>query len=327
MTDSQLIPIEQVTPAELFGSSETAMGVLVTGIEREARQLADGLDAETEEGRKELASIAYKVSRSKTTIDDAGKTFAAELKAQVKVIDARRKEARDALDALRDKIRGPVNEWEQKERERIETHTGAIEGLRGMGNEAAEMWQDADMDQLTGLKKRAEAIDPSTFEEFEENAADTRLATLAKIDTAIRKREQFDAEQAELERLRKAEAERKQKEHDERIAREAVEAEQRKAEEALRKEREARERAEVQKQEAEKRAQEAKKRAEEEQRRKAEEEAAEQQRRERNTRHKAQVHNEAIEALAEISGVGTVTARKILDRIKAGKIPHVEVRY
>lgn len=83
-------------------------------------------DASTEKGRKEIASLAYKVSRSKTAIDDAGKTLVADIKARASKIDAARKKARDTLDALRDEVRAPLTEWEA-EQARIEREKAEAE--------------------------------------------------------------------------------------------------------------------------------------------------------------------------------------------------------
>lgn len=69
--------------------------------------------------RKSINSDAAKISRMKTKIDDRGKIIVAEWKTQSKVIDARRKLARDRLDALRDLVREPVAKWEKQEAERL----------------------------------------------------------------------------------------------------------------------------------------------------------------------------------------------------------------
>ncbi len=58
-------------------------------------------DVTTKRGREEIASFAYKLARSKTFIDDAGKTLVAEMKEIPKKIDASRKHVRDTLDLWR----------------------------------------------------------------------------------------------------------------------------------------------------------------------------------------------------------------------------------
>ena len=338
MTDTQLIPLENVSANELFGVKSEAMTGLVVSIKKEAKTLVKDLDISKSKDRKELASVAYKVARSKTTIDDAGKEFAAKLKAQVKVIDGRRREARDQLDALRDEIRGPLDRWEENEQARIDGLTDAIADMRSIGNATMEKQLEYSVTFMEENRQRVEAVDPSEFAEFEENCSETRLATLAKIDTAIAMAKQREAEQAELERLRKEKADREAKEAEERrqreqaereeeIRREAAEKVAREKEEELRKEREAREQAERDRQAADERAERAKQEAEEQQRREAEAKAEEERKRLRNTQHKGNVNREAAHAIEKIANCSTVTAKKIVKAIVEGKIPNVTINY
>ncbi len=338
--NTALIPLESVTAQDLFaGETDGKIIELVQNIEAEARKLAEGLDVNNKEDREEIASVAYKVARSKTTIDDAGRDLVAGMKAQVKVIDNRRKYARDTLDEVKAIIRGPLNDWKEAEKDRIQSHTDAITALRGMGNEAVELWQSCEsIDELLTLREKIEGVDPSTFEEFTENAEETRLAALGKVNTAIAKREDYDRDQAELARLRKEDeerqareaeerAEQERKEREEQIAREAKEQAAREAEEAAaERERELKAEAEA----AEQRAREAEQKA---QREREEREAAERreqeekERRERNTRHRSKLNNEAKAAIVAASGVDEKIAKKIVTAIAKGEIDHVSIEY
>jgi septal ring factor EnvC (AmiA/AmiB activator) len=335
---TNLIPLENVTANELFSADDKSMTALLAGIEREARSLVKDMDVTKEEDRKEIASVAYKVARSKTTIDDAGKDFAADLKKQAKVIDTRRKEARDALDDLKFSIREDLDEWETKEQKRIDKHTEAIEIMRKTGNEAMELFMDLTLDQIKDSRVVIEAMDPAKFEEFSERAEETRLAALAKIDTAIQKREQYDKDQADLERMRKEQAEREEQDRMERLAQQQKEAEEKaaaEAEEKARKEEQEkaaeRERQLIaEKEEAERKQREAEEKAEEERlEREAEErrEREEQEKRERNTRHKGQCNTAAVEALVETCNLSTEDGRKVITAIAKGQIPRVTIGY
>lgn len=336
IAEQQLIPLENVSANELFGVKADAMNGLVTGITKEAHNLSKGLDVEKKKDREEMASIAYKVARSKTTIDNAGKEFAAKLKQQVKVIDNRRREARDTLDALRDEIRAPLNRWEENEQARVQGHTDAITEIRQAGNDAFAAADD--LGALKALRAKVEEVNPADFEEFAENCAETRLAALAKIDTSIFQAEEIARERAELEQLRKErderisrelkeKAKREQKEREERIAQEAAEAEKRKAQEALDAERRQREEAERKQREAEEQAARAKERAEEEQRQREAAEQAEAEKRARNTRHKGECNSAAAEALIKHCKLDPTRARKVVEAIVKGKIPRVTLEY
>ena len=115
MTD--LIEAKGLDPVKLLcepGNLEE----LLRKIEKEATK--DVPDVSTATSRKEIGSIAYKVARSKTILDDVGKDFVAERKEAIKEIDAQRKKARDFLDKLKDKIRKPLDEWEAEEKRKEE---------------------------------------------------------------------------------------------------------------------------------------------------------------------------------------------------------------
>ena len=92
---------------------------IIKAIEDEVSGLV--FDVTTPRGRKDIASLAYKVSQSKTALDALGKGLVAEWKNKSKAVDDERKTVRDRLDALRDKIRQPLTEWEAEEAARIES--------------------------------------------------------------------------------------------------------------------------------------------------------------------------------------------------------------
>jgi len=72
-------------------------------------------DVSTKKGRDAIASMAYKVAKSKTALDGLGKELVAELKQIPALIDAERKRMRDTLDAWRDEVRKPVDDWEAEQ--------------------------------------------------------------------------------------------------------------------------------------------------------------------------------------------------------------------
>jgi DNA repair exonuclease SbcCD ATPase subunit len=191
-------------------------------------------DVSTRKGREAIASIAYKVARSKTALDNAGKELVAELKEVPKKIDAERKRMRDLLDVWQDEVRRPLTEWEQREKDRVERIQAQVSRLGDTdvtNMPASEIRQSID-------NLEAHVID-ARYEEFEAEAHRVKAASLATLRDALAKREQYEAEQAELERHRAEAAAREQKEREERIAREAAEAERLAAERRAQEERDA----------------------------------------------------------------------------------------
>lgn len=249
---TDLVVIEKQNAMAVFTTKEQ-LDPIIEAIEKEARSLVP--DVSTRKGRDAIASMAHKVARSKTYIDNAGKDLVAELKALPKQIDESRRIVRERLDALKDEVRRPLTEWEA-EQERIK----AEEAMNAMHAEALEM--NIRFDQELAAK-------------FE---ADHEMALLMNKD--------YDRDREEQRR----QAEQAQREHEERIKREAAEQARRDAEAkhkaeieaAARREAEEKARAELaerQRVEAEQRAAREKQEAEERARREKEEAVAAERRR------------------------------------------------
>lgn len=312
-------------------------------------------DVSTRKGREAIASIAHKVARSKTALDNIGKELVADLKEVPKKIDAERKRMRDLLDAWKDEVRRPLTEWEEAEAARVARHQGEIDKinlrLECRDLDSAEL--KANIAWLEGL-----AISEA-WQEFEAEAARAKDKALIALHEALLAREKFEAEQAELERLRAEAAAREQKEREERIAREAAEAERLAAERRAQEERDATTRREAEaKAAAERRELELKLQAEQAEREKVEAQrraeqaerdaqaraeaaaAAERQRqadeqarieretaaREADKAHKKTINNEALAALIA-GGMPEECAKQAITLIAQRKVPHISINY
>lgn len=118
---TDLVVIEKSSAMAVFTNNKQ-LDPIIEKIEKEARSLVP--DVSTKKGRDAIASMAHKVARSKTYIDNAGKDLVAELKALPKQIDESRRIVRERLDALKDEVRRPLTEWEA-EQERIKAEEAA----------------------------------------------------------------------------------------------------------------------------------------------------------------------------------------------------------
>lgn len=190
-------------------------------------------DLETKKGRDAIASRAHKVGKAKVALDDIGKELVTKLKDVPKKIDAERKRMRDLLDALKEEVRAPLTAWEQTEDDRVQCHKDAIEGIVALAIDSGE---PAESIRAAIVAVEAVAIGPE-WEEFEPEAARTKDKALTNLRDRLEAREKYDAEQAELSRLRAEAAAREQKDREERIAREAAEKAQREANERAQAER------------------------------------------------------------------------------------------
>ncbi|MDH2664770.1 hypothetical protein QDR98_02090 [Acinetobacter baumannii] len=296
-------------------------------------------DVSTKKGRDAIGSLALKISKSKTLIEKCGKELVAEQKAQIKVIDDDRISIVKKFDLLRDEILAPRDAWEKAEEDRVAKHTGAIRAIRSLYDENT-VNQEAHV--IKGYVFDIEKLEiDSTFEEFEQEAKLAKLETLEKLRTALTTREKYEAEQAELERLRQAEILRQQQEREAQIAREAAEKATREAEEKARfeAERVQREKAEAEQREArlkaekeaaELRAQHAaeaeRKRLEAEQAAKLEAERQAEEARQANQAHRKKICNEALKGLLAL-GIDEAKSKEILQAINKGLVPHVSIKF
>ncbi|ENV18777.1 coiled-coil domain-containing protein [Acinetobacter guillouiae] len=315
-------------------------------------------DVTTPKGRKEIASLAYKVAQSKSAIDAEGKKLKEQYTVVTNKIDADRKFARDELDAERDRIRQPLTDWENAEKDRVAKHEGAIEAIKNFANNNSLITANSSMIEGAIATLNDQVID-SSFEEYEEQAKLAKLETLETLRNALSETQSLEAERAELERLRQADIERQQKERDEKIAREAadkarVEAEARALADRKRAEQEKLEaeqrevRLKLEKEQAELREQQLKQQAiehekqaeidrqkaveaerlriEKEAQAKADAELKEQQAREANKAHKKKICNEALQGLVKL-GVSEELGKQILQAIHKGEVPHVSIKF
>lgn len=330
---TDLVVIEKSNAMAIFTSKEQ-LDPLLEKIETEARSLVP--DLTTKKGRDAIASMAHKVARSKTYIDNAGKDLVAELKALPKQIDESRRIVRERLDALKDEVRRPLTEWEaEQERIRVE------EAWNAMHEEALVMNKMFD-------DQRAAQIE-----------ADHEMALLMN--------DKFDRDREEQRR----QAEQAQRDHEERIKREAAEQARRDAEAkhkaeieaAARREAEEKARAELaerqrieaeqraarEKQEVEARAEREKQEAIEAEKRKAQEEAdrikreteakeaarlAEEKRiadekakREADVKHRKAVGTDIVNALTANTSISREQAIEVLKAMMDGLVPRTQINY
>ncbi len=308
-------------------------------------------DVTSKKGRDAIGSLAMKVSKSKTLIEKCGKELVAEQKAQIKLIDDDRIAIVKKFDQLRDEILAPRNAWEQAEADRLAKHNQFIASIIVMS--ATEQYENRGSEYIKQMLANIEEIViDSSLEEFEQEAKLAKFETLEKLRTALAAREKYEAEQAELERLRKEQLEREQRERDERIAKEAadkarIEAEAKALAEKQRFEREQKEQAELaerkqreaaerearlqaEKEAAELRAQQAavmeRQRIEREQAAKAEADRKAEEARLANVEHMRSINNEILNKLCEI-GLDEDQAKAVITAIARNQIPNVSIKY
>ena len=231
---SNEIAVLENTEIQLAFTSPNGIDILLEKVRKEAA--SEVPDLTTKKGRDRIASLAYKVSKTKTLVDDFGKELVSEEKKRLALIDADRKKWRDECDKLRDEIRKPLTDWEQAESDRVQRHRDAIQQLRGLAPQA----MGANSETIIGLIAQAESVTLGDhWQEFSAEAGKAKDETLTVLRLDLQRRQQYESEQAELARLREESARREQEDRDRRIAEEAAAKARADAEAAARAEREA----------------------------------------------------------------------------------------
>lgn len=213
-------------------STDHGIKSIVDNIRAQVDEKITGMvwDFTKDKDRKLVASLASKVARSKTAIDAEGKKLKEQYTVITSKIDAERKYARDMLDIERDRIRQPLTDWEDAEKERKAKHEGRILGIKILVETCSEAGSRFIKDHIDLLM----LVETNVFEDYEQEAKIAKLETLEALRSLLANREKYEAEQAELERLRIAEQAHTQAERDARIAREATEKANREAGEKAR---------------------------------------------------------------------------------------------
>ena len=344
-------------------SKDTALSVYQTegGLDPFLKHIREEInsfvpDISTKKGREAIASMAYKVAKSKTALDDIGKELVADLKELPKKIDAERKRVREILDQWKDEVRKPLTEWEMNEEKRMSDHKAAIESIRSSIVDIESADSAAIQERISKVES---VIADSSFEEYEIEAVRIKESVLLQLKSALNKRSQYENEQAELAKLRAEAAAREQKEREERIAKEAEDRALKAAEEKARADREAGEKRELElklqaekavreKLEAQQREENAKKEAvareerlkveaeerqkkaiEDEHKRQADETAkieSDRIEREKNLDHKRNINNEAVSAFKD-GGMTEDCAKMAVSLIAKRLIPHITIEY
>jgi colicin import membrane protein len=349
-----LVTIETLTPATVFVPG--GVEAVISKLEADVRGVKT--DISTDAGRKEIASLAYKVARSKTALDDMGKDLVADIKAQAGKIDADRRIIRDRLDALKDEVRKPLTDWENAEKNRVAAHEQALAAMMQLLHTPA-----AGSEDIRRYLGEMSQIAQRDWQEFAARATGTADEVRNSLNRSLADFVKREEEAVELARLRAEQVERERKEREERIAREAAEKAKAEAEakaereagEAARKAAAEQQRVEQEKAVAQARADkadadrlaaiakaerdakeaaekaerdqiaavEAEKRRQEDAARKA---AAETAAREADNKHRAKVNNAAVAALVS-GGISDDVAKSVVTMIAKRQIPAISISY
>ena len=319
-------------------------------------------DLSTEKGRKSVASLAFRVTKAKTSIDKAGKELNEDLRRQIGVVDAERRYVREKLDALADTARKPLTDWEDEQKRREDHAKSILDTIRSLGTVGIDDTSDTANDRLSELASIK--IDESELGDYffiAKKAVDAAVSNVTMHRDRLKKDEEirveYDRMKAAAEEAERAERARKEAEEAE-LARAKAEAarkadEERRIAEAARaaelkairdaEEKAAKDRAEVERahraemdrlaKEAEAKESAARAEAERLLREKASAEAAiakkaaEDAARAADIKHRGNIMRAAKEAIMTVSGIDEPAAKKIVKSIVDGMIPSISIKF
>lgn len=323
-------------PAIIY-RDDTVLPAFVAEIEAEIAALP--IDLSTTAGRAAIASLSHSISKRKTPIVDAGLSLTEGWRKQTDSVNALKKRVAAQLDALRDRARAPLTEWEAAEDKR---KTAIVSALTFFA-QAAAVPAGSTVESIDATVARVEAIQIGhEFGDSQTRAKEDQFAALAKLKEARAAIVKADAERAELEQLR---AEAQERERVAQVAEANRLAEEAERERIANAEKRAAEAAEAKaKAEADaaiaaerRKAQEAEQALADEQARQREAQAAEQRRmdaiaaeearRQADQEHRGAIMRAAKEALMEHGGISEAAAKKVVLAIVAGTIPSVTLKF
>lgn len=330
---TDLVVIEKTNALTVFKSSDQIEEILAK-VEREVMSFVP--DVSTAKGRKEIASLAYRVAQTKTYLDSLGKDLVAELKEIPKLIDGNRKTVRDRLDALKEKARQPLSDYEA-EQERIKAaeeariaaeklaaeiesaHEMALLMNKEFDRERAEASAEAERQRIAHEEEiKRQAIEQAR-QEAEAQAQRDRDAAAQREAQLIAQAEQEKANRIAVQERAEREAKEAQ-ERTERLAKEAREQAEREKQQAIElAQRKAQEEADRIKRETEQK--EAARLAEE---KRIADEAA---KRAANEAHRKAVGTDVVKGLVEHAGLTREQAIATLKALMSNSIPHTSITY
>lgn len=218
---TELAVIQTITPLAVFTDPQSADS-LIDKIREEAAKC--GTDISTEEGRESIRSMAYKIARSKTALDGMGKGLTDEWARQKKAVDTERKRIWDEMERLQAQVRKPLTDWENAEKLRVQEREERIAGMSLLIVFALDTRgpHHPELAEIESRITKLQELAVFDWQEFADRAAKMQTEVIRQLGDHLEQRKKYDAEQAELARLRKEQADREQKEREDKIAADAA---------------------------------------------------------------------------------------------------------
>ncbi|WP_313666181.1 hypothetical protein [Shinella sp.] len=176
-------------------------------------------DVSTKKGRDEIKSLAHKIAKTKAELDRQGFALTEEWRINKKKVDETRSKIKERLDALRDSVRKPVDDWEDAEEARLQSLKDRFAAL-----DAGRADANCSSDQIAAVLAEIEATEiGDDWQEYREEAAIAKDRAVAALRQNLAAAEKREADARELEELRALKVAKDEEDRQRREAEEAAE--------------------------------------------------------------------------------------------------------
>lgn len=180
--------------------SETKMKSLLDRVAQQARQHVP--DVTTARGRDAIKSNAFKVTRSRTAIHQAGLDLTEEWRRLTRQVNALRESAKGQLETLEAEVRAPLDEWQQAEDARKSRLADMLATVNTAGSLTLEGAGSAEL--ATEYERIKAVVIDDTWEDVADVARERRAASMQAVDRARRAAEAREEREREFQRMQEA---------------------------------------------------------------------------------------------------------------------------
>jgi len=212
---TQLVTVQTRPIVDIFTAPGLVPALLAAVRTEAARDFTP--DVTTAKGREAIKTQAFKVTKTKTYLEDLGKKEAARIKALVKPLDEGRKALWDGLEQIQAETRKPLTDWEEV-RDVLKRKLSLIQNTPTALFRADSIAIRTSIETIT-----ATPTDGATWFELAGEADTIKRVTLATLQEMFEKALQAEEDARELQRLKDEEAKRKQEARDEELRKQGEE--------------------------------------------------------------------------------------------------------
>ena len=184
--------------------------------------LSEVPDLTTKKGIARIKSLASMVASSKVAVEKPGREYLRQLKEMPKVIEEELRDWKQKMDQLRDEVRQPVTELEEKEAARTAALDERLNKIRLLKSTVEFTTAYQSSTAINGFISELESIViDDSWQEYKDRAAMAKEAAKVELDKALQTALTFEAQQAEITRLKAEQEEKDRIQREEQIAAQA----------------------------------------------------------------------------------------------------------